>query len=124
MTGKKKRLTQKEKEMNARFKKKMQAEGILPPDKPRLNRRKFAAEVLEEFGRMDAYTAEVYLYQAVWCMVGPDMCKVTPEQVGILKLLKIAAETRKFMEGLKAEGRTEYRIGEYMDRVVLPITSL
>lgn len=61
----KKRLTQRQKTENARLKKHLQAEGILPPDKPRLNRKKFAAE-----------------------------------------------------------GRTQYTIGEYIDKVVLPITKL
>ena len=38
--AKKKRLTNKEKKSNAAFKKQMQEKGILPPDKPKLNRKK------------------------------------------------------------------------------------
>lgn len=120
----KKRLTQRQKTENARLKKHLQAEGILPPDKLRLNRKKFAAEVWAEYEAMDALIAELYLYKAIGCMVGPDMKEVTPEQVGVLKLLKIAVETKKFMDDLAAEGRTQYTIGEYIDKVVLPITRL
>ena len=39
MAAKKKRLTQKEKKQNAEIKKELQEKGIIPPDKPRLNRR-------------------------------------------------------------------------------------
>lgn len=124
MAQKKKRLTQRQKAEKARVKKELQAEGILPPDKPRLNRRKFAAEVWAEYTAMDALTAEWYLYKAVWCMVGPDMKKVSLEEVGVLKVLKIAVETKKFMDRLTAEGRTKYTVGEYMEQVVYPIIRL
>lgn len=121
---KKKRLTQREKAENAAFKKRMQDKGLLPPDKPKLNRKKFAAEVLAEFDEVDVYDSILYLRKAIGCMVSPDMREVTSEQVGVLKLLKIAVETRKFMKALSAEGRTQYTIGEYLDKVVLPITRL
>lgn len=45
----KKRLTQREKKANAAFKKEMQEKGILPPDKPRLNREKYIKEAVEEW---------------------------------------------------------------------------
>ena len=48
MTTKRKRLTQREKDENLRFKKEMQKKGILPPDKPRLKRKRFAEEVVGE----------------------------------------------------------------------------
>lgn len=121
---KKKRLTQREKAENAAFKKRMQDKGLLPPDKPKLNRKKFAAEVLAEFDEIDVYDSILYLRKAIGCMVSPDMREVTSEQVGVLKLLKIAVETRKFMKALSAEGHTQYTIGEYLDKVVLPITRL
>lgn len=44
-----KRMTNKEKAERAAIKKKLQADGILPPDKPRLNRRKFIDDALGEF---------------------------------------------------------------------------
>lgn len=124
MTTKKKRLTQREKTENARIKKEMQKEGILPPDKARLNRKKFAREVMAEFKAMDVLAADLYLHRAIGCMVSADMPRVSEEQVGVLKLLKIAVETQKFMEALKAEGRTQYTIGEYIDKVVRPVRDL
>lgn len=124
MAAKKKRLTQREKAERARIKKKLQEDGVLPPDKPRLNRKKFAREVLAQFGAMDAYSADLYLRQAIGCMVSPDMNRVTEEEVGVLKLLKIAVESERFAKALKAEGRIQYTMGEYIEKVVLPILKL
>ncbi len=124
MAAKKKRLTQREKAERARIKKKFQEDGVLPPDKPRLNRKKFAREVLAEFGAMDAYSADLYLRQAIGCMVSPDMNRVTEEEVGVLKLLKIAVESERFSKALEAEGRSQYTIGEYAEKVILPILKL
>lgn len=86
MATKKKRLTQREKTENARIKKEMQKEGILPPDKARLNRKKFAREVMAEFGAMDVFAADLYLRRAIGCMVSEDMTRVSEEQVGVLQL--------------------------------------
>lgn len=122
--AKQKRLTKKEIALRAEAKKSLQAEGILPPDKARLNRKKFAREVMEEFRAMDVFAADLYLRRAIGCMVSEDMPKVSEEQVGVLKLLKIAVETQKFMKALEAEGRTQYTIGEYVDKVVRPVRSL
>ena len=120
----KKRLTQREKAERAAIKKQLQADGVLPPDKPRLNRKKFAREVLAQFGAMDAYSADLYLRQAIGCMVSPDMNRVTEEEVGVLKLLKIAVESERFAKALEAEGRIQYTMGEYIEKVVLPILKL
>ena len=57
-------------------------------------------------------------------MVGPDMRRVSPEEVGVLKLLKLAVEYNTFLDKLKAEGRTTYNYGELIDEVILPITNL
>lgn len=48
MAQRKKRLTQREKAERAAIKKQLQKEGFLPPDKPRLNRKKFARETWAE----------------------------------------------------------------------------
>lgn len=122
--AKQKRLTKKEIALRAEAKKRLQEEGILPPDKARLNRKKFAREVMEEFKAMDVFAADLYLRRAIGCMVSENMPRVSEEQVGVLKLLKIAVETQKFMQGLKEEGQTQYTIGEYVDKVVRPVRDL
>ena len=54
-------------------------------------------------------------------VVGPEMHRVTPEEVGVLKLLKLAVEYDGFLNKLEAEGRETYTTGELVDEVVLPI---
>ncbi|WP_295755914.1 addiction module toxin RelE [uncultured Oscillibacter sp.] len=127
MAKKQKRLTQRERAERAAIKKQLQADGILPPDKPRLNRGKFARETWEAFEAF--YTskpirAELSLIKAIGFMVGPDMKKVTPEEVGVFKLLKLAVEYDAFLKKLETEGRTTYNYGELIDKVILPITNL
>lgn len=127
MPNKKKRLTQREKAERAAMKKELQAKGLIPPDKPRLNRGKFARETWAEFEAL--YTskpirAQLSLIRAIGFMVGPDMKTVTPEEVGAFKLLKLAVEYNAFLDKLEAEGRTEYKIGELVDDVILPVTNL
>lgn len=127
MPPKKKRLTQREKAERAAIKKQLQKDGLLPPDKPRLNRKKFARETwaeYEEFFQADPIGAELMLIKAIGYMVGPDMEKVTSEEIGVLKLLKIAVELDKFFKGLETEGRGTYNPKEIIDEVVLPIYKL
>ncbi|ASN72391.1 hypothetical protein 10S7_14 [uncultured Caudovirales phage] len=121
---KKKRLINKEKAFNAKIKKEMQEEGILPPDKPKLNRKKFGRETWAEFNEVCGnFEGLMDLREAIGCMVSPDPRRVTSEEVGVYKLMKIAIETRKFKNRLKEEGRTQYTIGELAD-VIAPILKL
>ena len=104
-----------------------EAEGVLPPDKPRLNRKKFARETWaewEEFLKRDPILAEVRLLRAVEFMAGPEEPKITPEQIGVFKALKIAIELDKFFRRLEAEGRKQYTIREIADEVFLPVWKL
>lgn len=127
MATKKKRLTQREKAARADAKKRLQERGVLPPNKPRLNRKKFARETWDEFNeflKADPIRADTALLKSIGFVVGPDLPEITPEQVGVLKLLKIAIEFDKFRRKLEAEGRSEYTLGELADEVVLPIYKL
>ena len=124
---KQKRLTQREKAERAAAKKRLRAEGVPPPDKPRLNRKRFARETWTEFEAFytsEPIWAEISLIKAIGFMVGPDMMKVTPEEIGVFKLLKLAVEYDAFLKKLETEGRTTYNYGELIDKVILPITNL
>lgn len=48
MTKKRKKLTNKEKAFRASMKKEMQKEGLLPPDKTKLNGKKYVEEAIQE----------------------------------------------------------------------------
>ena len=121
---KQKRMTQRQKDERAQVKKELQAKGVIPPDKPRLNRKKFAKEVWAEYEAMEPIRREVFLLKAIGCMVGPEMLEVTPEEVGGLKLLKLAVEMDKFSQRLEAEGRDTYTLGELSDKVIMPVLKL
>ena len=125
--AKKKRLTQREKAERAATKKRLQARGVLPPDKPRLNRKKFAQETWAEWTALLAENrlgAAMALCRAVSFTTDLELLEVTPEQVGILKAMKIAVEYEKFLQKLETEGRSDYSIGELADEVILPVWNL
>ncbi len=123
---KRKPMPQRERKARAAAKKELQEQGLLPPDKKRLNRKKFAQEVMEEWNEEmqifeigDAFC----LSNAISCMVSSDMMKVTEEEVGVLKLLKIAMEIKKFNKKLKDENRESYKMKELYE-VIEPILKL
>lgn len=124
-----KKLTNKEKQFNKELRAEWREKGIIPPVKPKLNRKKFAKEVIAEFeDSFVTYTDIHYLHRAIWLMM-PDMeskvkITVSPEQVGVLKMLKLAMEIKKFEEGIKVKGETEYTIGELYEKVVAPVLNL
>lgn len=119
-----KRMTQREKARRAAAKKRLQAEGILPPDKPRLNRKRFAAEVWAEYEQEEFALFDLWLHRAIAATVGPNMREVTAEQVGVFKLLKLAIETRKFHQRLEKEGRETYTLDDYYNEVYNPVMKL
>ncbi|MDL2217403.1 addiction module toxin RelE [Christensenellaceae bacterium OttesenSCG-928-M15] len=120
----KKPLTQKERKLRASVKKELQAEGIIPPDKPRLNRKKFAKDVWEEYWKNVSYLDLPYLHRAIHCMVGENMREVTPEAVGVLKIMKLAVELKKFEKQLAVEGREEYKLEELYKAAIGPVINL
>nr|DAH26835.1 MAG TPA: hypothetical protein [Caudoviricetes sp.] len=92
-TKKYKRMTNREKEERKHFKKILQEDGILPPDKPRLNRKKFAQEVCDEW---KDYSLGDYVKLNTFIIVLEMMTNsgrygsISKEDLGILKLKKCA----------------------------------
>jgi nitric oxide synthase oxygenase domain/subunit len=79
-----KRLTNKEKQMNKELMAKWRAEGLVPPIKPKLNRKKFAKEVIEEW---QDHGDVFYLSKAFSWIVpsGETKQKISLEQIGALR---------------------------------------
>ena len=89
-----------------------------------LNRRKFAQEVREEFESYDGFQRYRIMEALGWMIPGElQRNPVTPEQVGVLKLMKIAVELDKFHKKLEAEGRAKYSLEEEW-AIVKPILEL
>ncbi len=127
----KKKMTVAEKNYRATVKKDMQKNGLLPPDKKPLNRKRFAVEVLNVVNSDDFsfYDKLLYIIQGFNVMLplyedGKLFRPVTPEQVGVLKVLKIAMEIEAFWERKKAEGITEVQAGELFDEAIKPTLDL
>ena len=113
----KKRLTSREKRSNARIKKELQAEGVLPPDKPKLNRKKFIEEAMNEWNSRDkdVFVWELYLAEAFSLMLGhveKRSLRTSLEAVGAAKVLKLALRLREFSKKLQGEGHDKYTAGE------------
>lgn len=110
----KKRLTNRQKKLNAEAKKELQAKGVIPPDKPKLNRKKFIEEAKAEWNNQDkeCFVWDVYMMQAMSYMLGhmEKGMRLSREAVGAAKVLKIAMRLREFSEGLKAKGEHEYKV--------------
>lgn len=119
MSVKRKKMTNKEKALNAKIKKELQEKGVLPPDKPKLNRKKYVDEAIEEWNGKDkdCYVWDIYLHDAISLMLGKvdRNLRVTQEAVGVAKCLKLALRLKKFSDKLKAEGRKEYTLGEKLE---------
>lgn len=120
-----KRLTNAEKKFNKEIREQLREDGILPPIKPKLNRKKFSKEVIEEFKGFGSYSDLRSLYEAISWMLPSDIeRKVTPEQIGLVKTLKLALEIKKFKEKKETEGIDTYKVEELYEEVVRPIKNL
>ena len=130
----KKKLTQKEKKFRQELKKKWQEDGVLPPDKPRLNRKKFAEDTLKEWKdlreQIGIFESNYYLFEGIIYMKpllnknGKCISRVSPEQIGVLKCFKLAIEACKFEKAKQAEGITSWPIGEEYEAYVRKIMNL
>ena len=126
MTTKKyKRMTIAEKERMKKTRKELRNEGILPPVKQRLNRKKFRDEVTEEYKQLQQTHDVHYLLQAISIMApGSETKSISSEEVGVLKVMKMAVEIKKFEENKSKNGETTYKAMELYDEVIKPIFNM
>lgn len=119
MAGKK--LTAREKKLRAMVKKQLQAEGTIPPDKPKLNRKKFIEEAKDEWSNREkgVFTWELYLFEALCYVMAKKEkgSKASPslEAVGAAKVLKLAVRLREHSKKMQKEGRTDCSAKERFD---------
>ncbi|WP_069997835.1 hypothetical protein [Cellulosilyticum sp. I15G10I2] len=120
-------LTKKEKDFNKSIKKEMIESGLIPPPKKKLNRLKFAKETKQEFkdSNISYYEDILHLIEAIsWMLPSEYSGKVSPEQIGVLKVLKLTVDIKKWHEDLKEKGQKQYKVGDFYDQVVAPILRL
>lgn len=112
---KRRRMTNKEKRERAEAKKRLQEEGIIPPDKPRLNRKKYIEDARKAWDNRssDCYIWDIYLGLAIGIMLGQTegiSRRVSLEAVGAAKVLQLALRIQQFDAELRARGEHEYKI--------------
>lgn len=129
-TKKRKPLTKAEKAMNKQVRENLREKGLIPPRKKRLNRNQFADDVLAEIERFqEDKEGQFDLFLAIGESVGwmlptkGSKILVSPEQVGVIKLLKIAVEEHKYVVNRQEQGIKTTYLDIYND-VVKPILDL
>ncbi len=114
-TKKRRRMTNAEKKERAEIKKRLQEEGFLPPDKPRLDRKRFLEEAEKEWNSREqgCLAWEFYLAEAISIMLVKTegrSRRVSLEAVGAAKVLKLAVRLREFSRMLEEKGEKKYRL--------------
>lgn len=115
--ARRRKMTNKEKRERAEAKKQLQEEGIIPPDKPRLNRKKYIEDARKAWSNRsdDCYVWDIYLMSAIGIMLGQKegtSCRASPEAVGVAKVLRLALRLQQFEAELRARDEHEYKIGD------------
>ena len=119
---KKRRLTNREKKELADFKKGLKERGLLPPDKPRLNRKRFIEEARKEWNERpgNCHIWEHFLMQAFSYMLNHTegrSIRASPEAVGAAKVLKLAIRLQQFYEETRSRGENEYKVTDQYDYI-------
>lgn len=113
-------MTQKQRKLRCQIRKELQENGVIPQDKPRLNRKKFCEEAIEEWhSRKAGIYWEYYLIEAVMIMTSHLDRKrnLSLEAVGAAKCLKLAIRMQEFSSAKTEAGEKEYRVGELHDAI-------
>lgn len=79
----------------------MKEKGILPPDKKRLNRKKFVEEALNEWKEREySHMWDIHLTEAAFIVSAKTDSRfnTSPEAVGAAKVLKIALKLNEFQK--------------------------
>jgi len=99
----------------------MQAKGLLPPNKKRLNRKKFIKEALDQWEKRDTACLvwEFYIMRAMIWMTSylDNRGNPSPEAVGVAKVYKIALRLKEFEEEKRKSDNPDYTVGEMYENL-------
>lgn len=120
-------MTEREKQQRKKIRDEQRRQGILPPRKPRLDRKAYARDVLARYQQQAVLDADFReaLREAIICMI-PDIGVITAvdaEQTGVLKLLDMAMGLVEYKAQAKAAGREVTHL-ELWEKVIKPIYNL
>ena len=120
-------MTNKEKQQRKKIRDEQRRQGILPPRKPRLDRKAYARDVLTRYQQQAVLDADLReaLREAIICMI-PDIGVITAvdaEQTGVLKLLDMAMRITEYKSMAAVAGRKVTHL-ELWEHVIKPIYNL
>lgn len=113
-------MTQKQRKLRRQIRKELQENGVIPQDKPRLNRKKFCEEVIKEWNnRKTEVYWEHYLMTAVIIMTDhlDKKMNLSLEAVGAAKCLKLAIRIQEFTSAKAEAGEKGYDFSELHDAI-------
>lgn len=121
-----KRMTVREKKYAAELRKELREAGLIPPLKTRLNRKKFVLETREEFKETGLYDLLPDLMDAFsWMLATAESTrKITSEEIGAAKVLRLAMDLHKFKQDKLAAGEETYKAMELYEKVIKPVKDL
>ena len=112
------RMTEKEKRARAAVRKELRAEGVLPPTKKPLNRKRFCEEAEALLTDMNFIVDGPYIVWAIMEMLGHTGGMGTgrsPEAVGAAKVVKLAVARREFEKERREKGDGQFTLGELIE---------
>lgn len=116
-----KRMTQREIRQRAAIKRQLQQEGLIPPDKPKLNRKKFVEDTRNQLLTWKRKEPLLFLYLG-WAL-SEMMChkdrsgRYSLEAVGAAKAARLAMERAKLEAEKQESGEQTFTVGELLERV-------
>ena len=116
-------MTNANRKLRQQVKKQLIADGILPPPKKRINRKKYVEQAWDEYAEQDTgWRSDAYLYllKSISMMTGHrdrNTLGVSQEAIGAAKVLKIAVAIRKFEAGAAERGETTYNMSELTEAI-------
>lgn len=117
--SKQRKMTEKEKKERAKIRKQLREDGLLPPKKKPMNRKKFIDEARSVYESMDILDNLPYLVWGISEMLAhttdlkPDL-----QAVGVAKVILLAQRRREFEQAKRAQGESTWRAGELVDAVM------
>ncbi len=114
-------MTKREKKARADARAMLKEQGVLPPDKKPLNRKKFIEEAVKEWEGRDggALLWDRYLMKAFAEMMAhrDRKMRVSLEAVGAAKVLRLAVRIQKFEKQVQERGETTYNVKDLYEYV-------
>lgn len=112
-------MTKAKKAARARIKKELRAEGLLPPPKPRLNRKAFSRETRKRWRTAQVSVGDLVMALGLMVPIVPPLHPITSEEIGALKVMALAMSIADWNRE-NPEGTLE----EFLEQAVKPIINL